>query len=110
VLVSLLAELPEPEPLEAGDVLLESMLPPDVAGLAAEFALAAELSALLTGPEGAVIPPLLSVAAPLPGLTALLGAMLLLELPAVELLVPESWAKAAGAKAATDNAKPAPSK
>ncbi len=104
------------ELLEPGDVLLEPMLPLEptlpleVAGFAAELGLVAELSEPLTGPEGEVIPPLLLVAAPLLGLAALFGAMLLLELPAVEPLVPESWANAAGAKAVTDNAKPAPSK
>ena len=97
----------------SGDVLLEPMLPLEVDGFAAELGLAAELSEPLTGPEGEVIPPLLpllSVAAPLLGLAALFGAMLPLELPAVEPLEPESWANAAGAKAATDSAKPAPSK
>jgi hypothetical protein len=98
------------ELLEPGDVLLEPMLPLDVAELPAEFGLVAELAEPLTGPEGEVMPPLLSVAAPLFGLAALLGAMLLFELPAVGPLVPESWANATGAKAATDNAKPAPSK
>jgi hypothetical protein len=105
------------ELLEPGDVLLEPMLPLDVAELPAEFGLVAELTEPLTGPEGEVMPPLLSVAAPLLsvaaplfGLAALLGAMLLLELPAVGPLVPESWANATGAKATTDNAKPAPSK
>jgi hypothetical protein len=98
------------ELLEPGDVLLEPMLPLEGGGFAAEFGLVAELSEPLTGPEGEVIPPLLSVAAPLPGLAALFGAMLPLELPAVEPLVPESCANAAGAKAVTDNAKPAPSK
>ena len=107
-----LVELPEPGDvlLEPGDVLLEPILPLGAVGFAAAVGLAAELSEPLTGPEGEVIPPLLSVAAPLLGLVALFGATLLLELPAVEPLAPESWAKAAGAKAATDNAKPAPSK
>jgi hypothetical protein len=102
VLVEPLVEL-----LEPGLVLLEPILP-DSDGLGAEFGLAAELSVPLTGPEGEVA--LLSVAEPLLGLVAALEPMLLLELPAVEPLAPESWAKAAGAKAATDNAKPAPSK
>jgi len=76
----------------------------------AEFGLAAELSEPLIGPDGVVIPLLLLAAAPPPGVAAMFGAMPLLELPVVEPLVSELWANAAGAKAATDNAKPAPSK
>ena len=76
------------ELLESGEVLLEPMLPLGIAGLAAELGLVAELAEPLTGPDGDVIPPLLSVAAP--GLASLFGAMLLLELPAVEPLVPVS--------------------
>jgi hypothetical protein len=53
--------------------------------------------------------PLLSVAEPLLGLVALFDPMVLLELPAVEPVALESWANAAGAKAATDNARLAPS-
>jgi len=77
---------------------------------AAALGLAAELSEPLIGPEGVVIPLLLLAEALLPGVAAVFGAMLLLELLVVEPLVPESWANATGAKAATDNAKPAPSK
>jgi hypothetical protein len=111
---AVLVEPPLVELLELGDVLLEPILPLDVAGSVAEFV--AELSAPLTGPEGEVIPLLLSVAA-LPlgfamllGFVALFGVMLLLELPAVVPLAPASWANAAGANAATDNARPTPSK
>jgi hypothetical protein len=99
--------------LEPGEVPLEPMLPLGIEGLAAAFGLVAELFEPLTGPEGDVIPPLLSVLglAALFGLAAapLLGPMVLLELPAApELVVPPvSWAKTAGAKAATDNANPA---
>ncbi len=97
--------------LEPGDVLLEPIPPLGIEGLADEFGLVAELFDPLTGPAGEVIPLLLSVVAPLLGPAALFGAMLLVELPAVELLAPPvSWANAAGAKAATDNAKPAPRK
>lgn len=92
------------------------MLPED----GGAFGLVAELSEPLTGPEGEVallsvaepglLALLLLVAEPLLGFVALLDPILLLELPAVE--PPESvlWAKAAGANAATDNARPAPSK
>ena len=99
--------------LEPGEVPLEPMLPLGIEGLAAAFGLVAELFEPLTGPEGDVIPLLLSVLglAALFGLAAapLLGPMVLLELPAApELVVPPvSWAKTAGAKAATDNANPA---
>jgi hypothetical protein len=91
----------------------------------AEFGLVAELSEPLTGPEGEVA--LLSVAEPglfalglvallsllpepLLGFVALLDPMPLLELPAAEPPAPALWAKAAGANAATDNARPAPNK
>jgi hypothetical protein len=84
--------------------------PLDDAELAAEFGLAAELSEPPFGPEGAAIPVLLLAAAPLLGVTSLFGAVPVLELPVVEPMVPEFWANATGAKAATDNAKPAPSK
>jgi len=86
------------------------VLPPDFAEFAAEFGSVAELSEPLDDAEGDVIPPLLLAAAALLGVAALFGAMLLFELPVVEPLLPESWANAAGAKDATDNAKPAPSK
>jgi hypothetical protein len=109
--------LPAPEVLELGEVLLEPMLPEELepmslgeAGLAAEFGLAAELAEPLTGPEGEVALLPLSVAEPLLGLVALFDPMLLLELPAVEPVAPESWANAIGANAATDRARPAPSK
>lgn len=110
--------LEEPEP---GDVLLEPMLPLEepmlllepmsLDGLAAELGLVAELSEPLTGPEGEVAPVPLSVALLPLGLVALLDPMLpLLLLPAVVPLPPAApaCAKAAGAKAATDNARPAP--
>jgi hypothetical protein len=111
VLVSLVLEL-----LELGEallepmslVLLEPMLPLGAEGLAAAFGLVAEDPEPLTGPEGEVAL-LLSAAEPLLGLVALLEPMLL-GLLAVEPLAPESWAKTAGAKAATDSAKPAPTK
>jgi hypothetical protein len=100
-------------------VVAELSEPLEVAELAAEGGLAAELSEPFAGTEGEVIPPLLAAELSLPGLDALFGAiplpelpgaMALVELPVVELLVPESWANAIGAKAATVNAKPAPSK
>jgi hypothetical protein len=91
-------------------VVAELSEPLEVAELAAEAGLAAELSEAFAGSEGEVVPPLLAAGTSLPGLAALFGARALLELPAVELLVPESWANAIGAKAATVNAKPAPSK
>jgi hypothetical protein len=80
-------------------------------GLAAEFGLVAELSEPLTGPEGEVAS--LSVAELPFGLVALLlGLVALLDpmLPAVEPELPALCAKAAGAKAATDKASPAPNK
>jgi hypothetical protein len=86
--------------------LAELSVPLDDAELAAEFGSSAELSEPPFGPEGAVIPALLLAAAPLLGVTALFGAVL----PLVEPMVPGSWANATGARAATDNAKPAPSK
>jgi hypothetical protein len=114
VLVPVLPLSPLLEPLaELGGMLLEPMLPEP---LADEFGLVAELSEPLTGPEGEVIPlPLsvaepLSAAEPLPGLVALFDPMLPAELPTVEPLLPALCAKAAGAKAATDNARPAPTK
>jgi hypothetical protein len=77
----------------------------------------AEVSEPLTGPDGEVVPLLLSVAealfsvtGPPVGLIALSDATLVLELSADEPLLPALWAKDAGAKAATDNARPAPSK
>jgi len=96
--------------LAPGEVLLEPMLP---LGLAAELGLAAFEP--LIGPDGLVIPPLsvvLGLAALLGFALPALGAMLLLELPPAPGLValPLSWAKTAGAKAATDNANPAPRK
>ena len=100
---------PPVELLEPWEVL-EPMLPPEFAGLAAEGGSAAELSEPLTGAEGEVIAPLLSVAPPLLGLASPFGAVLLLALPVVEPPAPVSWPNATGAKAATDNAKPAPSK
>jgi hypothetical protein len=122
VLVLPPVELPVP-----GEVLLEPMspLPPMLPVEDPEFGLLAELSEPLTGPEGDVA--LLSVAdpglfafgllallsllpEPLLGFIALLDPMPLLELPAVEPPVPALCAKAAGANAATDNAKPAPNK
>ena len=99
------AELSEPLDDAEGDVI-----PPLLLAAAALLGVAAELSEPLTGAEGEVIPPLLLAVAALLGLAALFGAMLLFALPVVEPLVPESWANAAGAKDATDNAKPAPSK
>jgi hypothetical protein len=97
-------------------VVAELSEPLEVAELAAEAGLAAELSEAFAGfegfagTEGEVVPPLLAAEPSLPGLAALFGAIALLELPVVELLVPESWANAIGAKAARVNAKPAPSK
>jgi hypothetical protein len=71
------------------------VLPLDAEGLADEFGLVAVVSEPLTGPEGDVIPLLLSAAEalswvpePLPGLVALSDATLVLELSAVEPLVP----------------------
>jgi hypothetical protein len=84
------------------------MLPPEFAGLAAEGGSAAELPEPLAGAEGEVIAPLLLVAPPLLGLASVFGVVLLLEVLVVE--PPVSWPNATGAKAATDNAKPAPSK
>ncbi len=97
------------ELLEPGEVLIEPMLPLEADGLSAEFGLVAELFEALIGPEGEVAARLLSVAEPVLGLVALFDPMLL-ELPAVEPLAPESWAKTVGMKAATNNARPAPSK
>jgi hypothetical protein len=119
VLVPPLAELPVP-----GEVLLEPMLPvlePMLPPADDEFGLVAELSEPLTGPEGEVAllslgEPLLGLAALLlfvaepPGFIALFDPMLPLELPAVELPLSVLWAKAAGANAATDKARPAPSR
>lgn len=82
----------------------------DAVEFAAEFGSVAELAEPLIGPEGEMVPLLPTAAPALPGLGALFGAMAPLELPVVELLLPESWANTTGAKAATDNAKPAPSK
>jgi hypothetical protein len=91
-------------------LVAELSVPLDAAEFAAEFWSVGELAEPLIGPEGEVVPPLPAAEPALLGFAALLGAMLLLELLVVEPLVPESWANTAGAKAATDNAKPAPSK
>ena len=107
--------LPLLELLEAESVLFEPVAPLEplalapmlsVDGLADEFGLAAEVSEPLTAPEGEVAPLRLSVMEPVLGLVALLEPMSW----AVEPLLPALWAKAAGAKAATDNASPAPNK
>ncbi|MBV8775405.1 MAG: hypothetical protein JO166_24190 [Deltaproteobacteria bacterium] len=119
VLVPPLVELPVP-----GDVVPEPMLPLLPILLLEddeELGLVAELPEPLIGPEGEVA--LLSVAEPLGfvavsllvadpalGLVALVDPMLLLEPPAAEPLPPAPCAKAAGANAATDRARPAPSK
>jgi len=87
---------------------LEPMLLVD--GLADEFGSVAEVSEPLAGPEGEVAPLPLSVAESLLGLVALFDPMVSVELPTVEPLLAEFWAKAAGAKAATDKARPAPNK
>jgi len=87
---------------------LEPMLLLD--GLADEFGSVAEVSEPLAEPEGVVAALLLSVAEPLLGLVALLDPMVAVELPTVEPLLPALWAKAAGAKTATDKARPTPNK
>ena len=61
-------------------------------------------------PEGEVVALLLSAGAVLLGFDMPFGGTAVLELPVVEPLVPALWANAIGAKAATDNAKPAPTK
>jgi hypothetical protein len=83
--------------------------PLEVAELAPEPASGVAASLLLAGAEGVVTPELSFAEVPLLGPAASFGAIVALELPVVEPLVPESWANA-GAKAANDNAKPAPSK
>ncbi len=70
----------------------------------------AESEGEVAEPEGEVIPVLLPAGVVLLGFDMPFGAAAVLELPVVEPLVPELWANAIGAKAATDNAKPAPSK
>ena len=78
----------------------------DAAEFVAELDSVVELAESLIGPEGAVVPPLLTAAPASLGFDALFGAMLLVAEP----LVLEFWANTIGAKAATDNANPAPSK
>jgi hypothetical protein len=70
----------------------------------------AEASEPATGSEGEAAALLLSVVEPLLGLVAALDPMLLSEVPAVEPLLAALWANAAGAKAATEKARPAPNK